>query len=340
MARMRYQQALARALRDEMVRDPSVFVLGEDVRASLRGVTRGLAAELGADRVIDTPISEQAFTGFAMGAALAGHRPVVEYQIPSLLFTAFEPIVNQAQKFRLMTGGQAKVPVTYIVPGSGARMGLAAQHSDHPYAMFAQAGVKTVVPATAADAYGLLVAAIRDDDPVVYFAPAAALGTREEVADDAGPIPLGVGRVHRSGADVTVVAVGHLVKDALAVAESLAAEEGIAVEVFDPRTVYPFDWDGLAQSVGKTGRLVVVDDANRTCGLAAEIVATAAEELAAELVAPPRRVTRADAPIPFAVELELALLPSRAQLADAVRGVVGAGPAVAGAGAASGEGAR
>lgn len=325
MARMRYQQALAKALRDEMLRDPSVFVLGEDVRASLRGVTRGLAAELGEQRIIDTPISEQAFTGFAMGAALAGHRPVVEYQIPSLLFTAFEPIVNQAQKFRLMTGGQAKVPVTYIVPGSGARMGLAAQHSDHPYALFAQAGVKTVVPATASDAYGLFVSAIRDDDPVV-FAPAAALGSREEVADDAEPIPLGVGRVHREGDDVTVVAVGHLVRDALKAAEALAAEEGISAEVFDPRTVYPFDWEGLAASVRKTGRLVVIDDTNRTCGLAGEIVATVAEELADALVAPPRRVTRADAPIPFAVELEVALLPSREQLADAVRSVVKVGP--------------
>ena len=343
MARMRYQQALARALRDEMLRDPSVFVLGEDVRASLRGVTRGLAAELGQERIIDTPISEQAFTGFAMGAALAGHRPVVEYQIPSLLFTAFEPIVNQAMKFRLMTGGQAKVPVTYIVPGSGARMGLAAQHSDHPYAMFAQAGVKTVVPATASDAYGLFVSAIRDDDPVVFFAPAAALGGREEVADDAGPIPLGVARVHREGDDVTVVAVGHLVREALKVAEELAAggadsADGVAargdaaalgpisVEVFDPRTIYPFDWAGLAASVRKTGRLVVIDDTNRTCGLAAEVVATAAEELADALVAPPRRVTRADAPIPFAVELEVALLPSRAQLADAIRSVAAIGP--------------
>lgn len=322
MARMRYQQALARALRDEMLRDPSVFVLGEDVRASLRGVTRGLAAELGEQRIIDTPISEQAFTGFAMGAALAGHRPVVEFQIPSLLFTAFEPIVNQAQKFRLMTGGQAKVPVTYVVPGSGARMGLAAQHSDHPYALFAQAGVKTVVPATAADAYGLFLAAIRDDDPVVFFAPAAALGSREEVADDADAIPLGVGRVHRDGEDVTVVAVGHLVRDALKVAEALAESDGISVEVFDPRTVHPFDWEGLAASVRKTGRLVVIDDTNRTCGLAAEIVATAAEELADALVAPPRRITRADAPIPFAVELEVALLPSREQLAAAIRSVV------------------
>lgn len=318
MPRMRYQQALAKALGDEMRADPSLFVLGEDVRASLRGITKGLAAELGPDRVIDTPISEQAFTGFAMGAALAGRKAVVEFQIPSLLFTAFEPIVNQAQKFHLMTGGQANVSVTYLVPGSGARLGLAAQHSDNPYAMFVQAGVKTVVPAAASDAYGLFVTAMRDPDPVVLFAPAAALGTREEVPEEIAAVPLGSGRIHREGSDVTVVAVGHLVHDALAVAAELEGE--ISVEVFDPRTLLPFDWDLLADSVERTGRLVVFDDANRSCGFAAEVVATAAEEL--PLQSPPRRVTRADAPIPFAVELELALLPSRQDLLDAVRAVV------------------
>jgi pyruvate/2-oxoglutarate/acetoin dehydrogenase E1 component len=315
---MRYQQALARALRDEMLADPSVFVLGEDVRAALRGVTKGLVEEFGPERVLDTPISEQAFTGFAMGAALAGRRAVVEYQIPSLLFTAFEPIVNQAQKFRLMTGGQATVPVTYVVPGSGARMGLAAQHSDHPYAFFVQAGVKTVVPATATDAYGLFVSAIRDPDPVVVFAPGAALSTREEVPDVLEAVPLGRGRIHREGSDVTVVATGHLVHDALAVAEELAAE--VSVEVFDPRTLLPFDWDLLADSVAKTGRLVVVDDSNRSCGFAAEILATATEEM--QLRSRPRRVTRADAPIPFAVDLELALLPSRPQLTEAIHAVL------------------
>jgi acetoin:2,6-dichlorophenolindophenol oxidoreductase subunit beta len=318
VSRMRYQQALGKALRDEMVRDPGLFVVGEDVRESLRGVTKGLAEEFGVSRVLDMPISEQMFTGFATGAALAGRRCVVEYQIPSLLYLAFEQIVNQAQKLRLMTGGQASVPVVYLVPGSGARLGLAAQHSDHPYSLFAHAGVKTVLPATASDAYGLLVASIRDDDPVVFLAPAAALPTREEVADEPFVVPLGSGRIHRAGDDVTVVAVGHLVHDALAVAEELANE--ISMEIFDPRTLYPFDWDLLAESVARTGRLVVFDDANRTCGLAAEIVATAAEEMA--LVAPPKRVTRADVPIPFAVELELAALPSRQQLEAAVRQVV------------------
>jgi acetoin:2,6-dichlorophenolindophenol oxidoreductase subunit beta len=318
MAALRYQQALAKALRDEMERDAAVFVVGEDVRESLRGVTKGLAADLGDDRVLDTPISEQAFTGFATGAALAGRRPVVEYQIPALLYIAFEQIVNQAHKLRLMTGGQVRVPVTYLIPGSGARLGLAGQHSDHPYTFLVHAGVKTVLPATAYDAYGLFVAAIREDDPVALFAPAAVLGTRDEVPDEPYTVDLGRGRIHREGSDVTVVAVGHLVHDALAVAAALEAE--ISVEVFDPRSLLPFDWELLAESLAKTGRLVVYDDSNRSAGLAAEIVATAAEEM--NVQAPPRRVTRADAPVPFALELERAVLSGRDALERAIRVVV------------------
>jgi acetoin:2,6-dichlorophenolindophenol oxidoreductase subunit beta len=318
MARLRYQQALAKALRDEMLRDPAVFVVGEDVRESLRGVTKGLAAELGDDRVLDTPISEQAFTGFATGAALAGRRPVVEYQIPALLYIAFEQIVNQSHKLRLMTGGQARVPVTYLIPGSGARLGLAGQHSDHPYTFLVHAGVKTVLPATAYDAYGLLVAAIRDDDPVAVFAPAAVLGLRDEVPEEAYTVELGRGRIHREGTDVTVVAVGHLVQEALAVAAEV--ENDVSVEVFDPRSLLPFDWVLLGESLAKTGRLVVYDDSNRSAGLAAEIVATAAEDL--NLQAPPKRVTRADAPVPFALDLERAVLPRRDALERAIRAVV------------------
>jgi len=314
MRPIRYQQALAQALRDEMAADPTVMVLGEDVRQSLRGVTRGLAAEFGVDRVLDTPLSEQAFTGLATGLALSGFRPVVEFQIPSLLYLAFEQIVNQANKFRLMTGGQASVPVTYLVPGSGARRGLAGQHSDNPYSLFVHAGVKTVVPATAEDAYGLFLSAIRNDDPVVLFAPAAALGTRSrDVA--LRPVPLGSGRIHRDGTDVTVVAVGHLVHDALAVAEELSAEA--SVEVVDPRTLYPLDIDLIRSSLARTHRLVVLDDSNISCGFAAEVVATAAED--GDLWARPRRVARADMVIPFAVGLEEALLPTRAQLASAIR---------------------
>jgi len=325
MPRLSYLKALNRALGDEMDRDPAVFILGEDINLALTNTTTGLLARFGPDRVVETPLSEQGFTNFATGAAMAGRRPVVEYQIPFLLMLVFEQIANQASKFSLMSGGQTSVPVTYLLPAAGWRTGWGGQHSDQPYSLFAHAGVKTVLPATPTDAYGLLATAIRDDDPVVFFAPIAALGVREDVEyADLGPVPLGVGRVHREGTDVTVVAVGHLVHDALAVAEELAAE-GVSVEVFDPRTVYPFDWDGLAASLDRTGRLVVVDDANRTCGLGAEILATAAEEM--RLVAPPKRVTRPDAAIlGFSPEIDLVLQPSREQLTTAIQKVLKSGP--------------
>lgn len=194
MPRLSYRKALTRALTDEMTRDEAVFLLGEDIRVGASNVTPGLLKRFGPDRVLDTPLSEQAFTSFATGAALAGLRPVVEFQIPSLLFLVFEQIVNHAHKFPMMTGGQCSVPVTYLVPGSGSRTGWAGQHSDHPYSLFAHVGIVTVVPATPADAYGLLASAIRHDDPVVVFAPAAALDVRDDV-DFAtlAPVPLGRG---------------------------------------------------------------------------------------------------------------------------------------------------
>jgi acetoin:2,6-dichlorophenolindophenol oxidoreductase subunit beta len=320
MTKLSYPKALNRALRDEMERDPAVCVFGEDIGAGIAQVTLGLLDRFGPDRVVDTPLSEQAFTSMAIGAALCGMRPVIEFQIPSLLFLTFEQIANQAHKMSLMTGGQVCVPVTYVVPGSGSRVGWAGQHSDHPYSIFAHVGVKTAVPATPTDAYGLLVSAIRDADPVVLFAPAGAMPVRDDVDPRAlQPVPLGQARIHRVGTDVTVVAVGHLVHDALAVAGELADE--ISVEVFDPRTVYPFDWDALADSIGKTGRLVVIDDSNRSCGLGAEVIATVTEEMA--LIAPPKRVTRPDgAVLPFALELDRAVQPGRDQLSTAIKTVM------------------
>jgi pyruvate dehydrogenase E1 component beta subunit len=316
MPRLSYLKALHRALNDELARDPTVCVFGEDVGVGVNNVTSGLRERFGASRVVDMPLSEQAFTSFATGAAMAGRRPVIEFQIPSLLFLVFEQIVNQAHKFSLMTGGQVTVPVTYYLPGSGSRVGWAGQHSDHPYSLFAHAGVKTAVPATPTDAYGLFVSAIRDPDPVVLFGPSGALAVREDVDFAAlAPVPLGVGRVHRTGTDVTVVAVGHLVQTALSVADELADQ--VSIEVFDPRTVYPFDWAGLAASLERTGRLVVIDDTNRTCGIAGEILATAAEGM--RLTAPPRRITRPDgAVLPFALELDRAAQPSREQLTAAI----------------------
>ncbi|TCO13143.1 pyruvate dehydrogenase E1 component beta subunit [Kribbella steppae] len=319
--KLSYLKALNRALGDAMDADPSVFLLGEDIRVAASNLTAGLLNRFGPDRVLDTPLSEQAFTNFATGAALAGMRPVIEFQIPSLLFLVFEQIANQAHKFSLMTGGQCKVPVTYVVPGSGSRTGWAGQHSDHPYSLFAHVGVKTVVPATPSDAYGLLVSAIRDDDPVVVFAPSAALGVRDDLDfSTLAPVPLGVGRIARPGTDITVVALGHLVHDALAVADELSGL-GISVEVFDPRTVYPLDVDGLTASLAKTRRLVVIDDSNRTSGFAAEVLAVAAERC--DLDRPPRRVTRPDgAVLPFALALDRAVQPGRDHLVAAIHAVL------------------
>lgn len=317
MPSLSYLKAINRALGDEMERDPAVFVLGEDVREGLTNATVGLLVRFGPERVVEAPISEQGFTDFATGAALAGRRPVVEYQVPFLLLLVLEQIANQANKISLMSGGQASVPVTYLLTPAGRRAGWGAQHADQPYSIFGHVGVKTVLPATPADAYGLLTSAIRDDDPVAVFAPIEAHAVRESIASaDLVPVPLGVGRVHRAGTDVTVLAIGHLVHDALAVAGELDGE--ISVEVFDPRTLYPFDWNGLAESLDKTGRLVVFDDSNKFGGLAAEVLATSAEEM--RLVAPPARVTRPDsAIIGVSAAADRVLLPSREQLAVAIR---------------------
>jgi acetoin:2,6-dichlorophenolindophenol oxidoreductase subunit beta len=320
MPLLSYLRAINRAIGDEMDRDPAVFIMGEDIREALTNTTPGLLARFGPDRVLETPLSEQGFTNFATGAALAGMRPIVEYQIPFLLLLVLEQIANQANKVSVMSGGQACVPVTYLLPAAGWRPSWGGQHSDQPYSVFGHFGVKTVLPATPADAYGLMLSAIRDDDPVVVFAPIGAHKLRADlVFADLAPVPLGVGRVHRPGTDVTLLASGHLVQDALAVADELAEE--ISVEVFDPRTLYPFDWDGLFSSLARTGRLVVLDDTNRFCGLAAEIMATVIEERS--LLAPPARVTRPDsAVVGCSPDLDVVLQPSRDEVVTAIRAVM------------------
>ncbi|GAB3482927.1 alpha-ketoacid dehydrogenase subunit beta [Amycolatopsis cihanbeyliensis] len=312
-----YVRALNRALHAEMAADDSVFVIGEDVRVGASGVTAGLVPQFGTERVLDTPLSEQSFTSFGTGAAMVGRRPVIEFQISSLLYLVFEQIVNQAHKFSLMTGGQVHVPVTYMVSGSGSRCGWAGQHSDSPYSLLAHAGIKTLVPSRPEDAYGLLRSAVRDPDPVAVFAP-SALMEAADVADSGEEevVPLGEANVLREGDDLTVVAVGQHVGTALEVAESLADQ--VEVEVIDPRTVYPFDWQRLGKSVNKTGRLVVIDDSNRMCGLGAEIIATAAEEF--DLLAPPKRVSRPDgAVIPYALALDQELVSGTERLTKAIR---------------------
>ena len=318
---IRYLQAVNEALHEAMAADDDVVILGEDIRGAMRGETRGLFARFGGDRVLDTPISEAGFTGMATGAALDGLRVIVEYQINSLPYLAFDQIYNGAQKLRYMMGGQGRIPVKYLVIASGAGNGVAGQHSDNNYPLLVHGGIKAILPSTPYDAKGLTLAAIQDDDPVALYYPSTLLGVKGEVPEGAYTVPLGVGEIKRSGSDVTIAATGWLVREALVVAEQLAGE-GIDVEVFDPRSLLPFDRETLAASVRKTGRLVVADDSNRTCGFAAEIAAFAAQELFDVLRAPIHRVTRADVTVPYSPPLERHVLPNAERVAAAVRAVV------------------
>jgi pyruvate/2-oxoglutarate/acetoin dehydrogenase E1 component len=316
-----YLQALREALMQEMRADPRVVVLGEDVRQSLRGITKGCLEEFGPDRIWDTPISEAGFVGMGTGAAMAGLRPVIEFQIPTLIYVAMDQLANQAQKLRYMMGGQGTIPVTYIVPGSGARPGLAGQHSDHLYPLLMQCGLKVLMPATPYDAKALFTAAMREDDPVVLFAPSAVMGQRGIVPEEEIYIPLGRGEIRQTGTDVTVLTSGPLLAETLKVAARLE-KEGISIEVMDARSLLPFDHALLASSVTKTGRLIIFDDANRTCGFAAEIAAYAAERLFQSLKAPVIRITRADLPVTFSTALDKQVLPNSEQLERAIQHVI------------------
>jgi acetoin:2,6-dichlorophenolindophenol oxidoreductase subunit beta len=318
---LNYVEAIREALFQAMEADPSVFMIGENMRGDIRPESRGLYTRFGGARVIDMPISEAAFTGFATGAALAGGRVIVEFQVSSLIYPAFDQLVNQAAKLPYMLGGQRFLPVTYLIMGAGAGGGRAGQHSDNPYPYFLHAGIKTVFPTTPADAKSLLLAAIAEDDPVAVFAPAGVYGTSGEVPKKPVIATLGQGVVRRAGTDVTVVAGGPHALQALALAERLKAE-GISVEVWDPLTLLPLDKAGLEASVNKTGRLVVFDDSNRTCGFAAEISGLVAERCFHALKAPIKRVTRADVVVPYNAPIEAEVLATVERLEVAVRAVM------------------
>ena len=327
MRSLTYVEALNEALHQAMAEDESVMVLGENIRDGVRAETRGLDERFAPGRVLDMPISEAAFTGFANGAAMAGLRPVLEFQVASLIFPAFDQIVNQAAKLRLMLGGQGRIPVTFFLMGAGAGGGRAGQHSDNPYPLLMHAGIKTLMPATPEDAKGLMLAAIFEDDPVALIAPANLLGEEDHVPEEAYRTPLARGVRRREGRDVTVCAVGHLVPAALRAAEHLASA-GIEAEVWDPRSLLPFDKAGLAASVAKTGRLIVADDSGRTCGFAAEVSSLVAERCFSFLKAPIKRVTRADVTISYSTPLEAAVLPGDEEIEGAVRAVMACtGPA-------------
>ncbi|GAA1910149.1 alpha-ketoacid dehydrogenase subunit beta [Nocardioides marmoribigeumensis] len=332
MTVMSYLGAIGAAQREAMEADERVVIIGEDVEANVYGTTGGAGKSradkgdflqmFGANRIRNTPISEEVIVGSAIGAAMTGLRPIVDLSYSSFLYMAMDQFVNQAAKNRYMFGGQASLPVVFR---SAMFYGLntGAHHSDRPYPMFMNVpGLKIVVPASPYDAKGLLRAAVDSDDPVLIFEACMLWGTKGEVPEEEYTIPFGKARTVREGTDVTVVAISSAVPEAAAAAEQLA-EEGISVEVIDPRTLVPLDRQAILDSVGRTGRLVVADPAHRTCSAASEISSIVAEEAFDALRAPIKRVTTPDTQIPFSPSLEKQLYPARAGIADAVRSVVG-----------------
>ena len=320
-----YSEALNEALREEMRRDPAVFVMGEDVAVwgggGVFGVTKMLLEEFGPTRVRDTPISEAAIAAVATGAALTGSRPVAEIMYVDFMGLTMEPLVNQAAKLRYMFGGKAKVPLVMRAQ-EGAGRGNAAQHSQSLEAWFCHIpGLKVVTPSTPYDAKGLLKSAIRDDNPVIFLEHKALYATKGPVPAGEYTVPLGVAEVKREGWHVTVVGVHTMVGKALEAAAELAVE-GIELEVIDPRTLVPLDEETIVSSVKKTGRLIVSHEACRNAGYGAEIVSRVVEAAFDYLDAPPQRVCARDVPVPYNATLEAAALPQVADLVAAARALV------------------
>lgn len=322
MAELTFLAALQLALREELARDERVFLMGEDVQCGVFGVTNGLVDEFGPARIRNTPIAEAAMTGVGLGAAIVGARPIVEIEFSTMTYIAMDMIVNQAAKTRYMTAGQATAP---MVIRTAICMGFNAgpQHADTPHALFAHsAGIHVAVPGSARSARGLLKTAIRSDDPVIFFEHLSLGATTEEVPAEEELIPFGQALVRRPGDDVTIVAFGGALPPVTQAAERLAGE-GVNVEIIDPQTIVPFDWETVFASVRRTGRLVAVDDALPTCSMASEICATVASECFDDLKAAPVKVTRPAVPIPFSVPLEQHVLLSEEKVVSAVARATG-----------------
>lgn len=331
------REALNEALHLEMARDPRVIVLGEDVSGGaggtsgqrdaaggIFGVTKGLIHKFGEGRVIDTPISESCIIGAANGAALAGLRPVAELMFADFVGVAMDQIFNQAAKFRYMFGGKARTPLV-IRMSFGAGMNCAAQHSQTIYPfMTAVPGLKVVVPSNPYDAKGLLLTAIRDDDPVVFFEHKALYSRKGEVPEGDYAIPFGEAALVREGDHATIVALGRMVPFAEKALEKLNAD-GITCDLIDPRTTSPLDEETILESVSNTGRLVVVDESPPRCSVASDIAAIVAQKGFRDLKAPIQIVTAPHTPVPFARELERAYVPGPAQIEAAVRKVLADG---------------
>ena len=319
-----YLMAIPEAIAQCMREDPDIFLAGEDVAGygGVFGTTRGLLDEFGSKRVVDTPISEAGLVGLGVGAAAVGLRPVIEIMFMDFIGIAMDQLVNQMAKMKYMFGGKARLPIT-IRTMAGAGMSMAAQHSQSLEAWLCHVpGLKVVMPSTPYDAKGLLVAAIRDDNPVIVVENKLSLGLTGEVPEELYEVPLGVARVAREGTDATVVATGRMVGESLAAAEALAAD-GIDVEVVDPRTLSPLDLPALVTSVRKTNRCVVVHEAVRFAGFGAEIAAAISEEAFDHLDAPVARVGAPFSPVPFSPVLEKLYVPDAARIAAEVRSTLG-----------------
>jgi acetoin:2,6-dichlorophenolindophenol oxidoreductase subunit beta len=321
MPKKRMIHAINDALIEELERDPRVILFGEDVEISLFGDTVGLHERFGPDRIRNTPICEALISGMAVGAAAAGYRPVCHMMYGNFLYTGFDAIANQAAKLRYMTGGQITLPLVYMAVFGGGKS-AAAQHSDsmHPILMNL-GGLKVLVPSSPADAKGLLKSAIRDDNPVVFLQAGGRGGEQGEVPDGDHIIPIGVAEVKRPGRDVTIVAIGSMVRHALAAAQELSPQ-GVEAEVIDPRTLLPLDVGTIEASVRRTGRAVIVDEARNCCGAASHIAAVIAERAFDALKAPIHRATVPDVAIPYSPVLERAIIPDKDTVVSAVRSVL------------------
>lgn len=333
MAKKSYLQAINEAMAQEMARDENVVVMGEDVAGGhgaggptgsvggIFGVTSGLYDKFGPERVIDTPITESAIMGLAAGSATTGLRPIAELMFVDFLGVCFDQIYNQAAKFRYMFGGKAKTPlVIRSTIGAGLRAG--AQHSQtlHPMVTMVP-GLKVVMPSSPYDAKGLMIEAIRDDDPVIFLESKLLYAMEEDVPDEAYTIPFGEANVVQDGDDITLIGFGAMIPRIQAVAKKLAAE-GISAEIIDPRTTSPLDDETILESVEKTGRLVVVDESPPRCSLAADIAAIVADEGFDDLKAPIKMVTCPHTPVPFAPNLEDEFLPNPRRIEEAARAVL------------------
>ena len=321
MAKRRLIQAINDTLFEEFRRDSSVILFGEDVEISLFGDTRGLSQEFGPARIRNTPISEALITGMALGAAAAGHRVIAHLMFSNFMYTGFDSIANQASKLRYMTGGQVNFPVTYIAAYGGGKS-IAAHHSDTPYPLLMNlGGINVVVPSTAFDAKGLLKTCIRGNDPSFFLEAGGRGGEMGEVPDEDYTIPLGKGVIRIEGTDVTIVAIGSMVKLAMTAATGLN-KDGISAEVIDPRTLVPLDEDMILSSVKKTGRLVIVDESRDRCSAASHIAAIVVDRAFNDLKAPFKRVTVANVAMPYAPNLERLVMPSVDRILEVVTQLV------------------